>query len=114
MFYCWLAGLAKHYRNDIEAKRAVLYIVGCEKKACGPKQSGFFGGRDDGFSRCEVFIGPRFYLDENDRAVGVNHNQIDFAGFAGEVAGEGFEAFAFKMLLAAFFTPSAEHFRIGQ
>ena len=114
MFYCWLAGLAKHYRNDIKTKRAVLYVVGCEKITGGSGQSGLLGGGDGRLGGLESFGGFGSYLDKDDRAVAINHNQIDFAGFAGEVAGEGFEAFAYKMLLAAFFTPSAEQFRIGQ
>jgi selenocysteine lyase/cysteine desulfurase len=114
MSYFWLAGLAEHYCNNIKTIRAVLYIVGCKKIACGPEQSGFFDGRDDRLSRLETFIGSRFYLDKDDGAVTINHNQIDFAGLAGKVPRELFQAFASKVPFAAFFTPSAEHFRIGQ
>jgi len=95
MSYLCGAGLAEHYRNDVKTKGSVLDIVGRKKIAGGPEQSGFFGGRDDGLGRPETFIGPRFYLDKDDRAIDIDHNQIDFAGLAGEVAGEPFEAFAF-------------------
>ena len=95
MSYLCGAGSAEHYRNNIKTKGSVLYLVSCEKIACGPEQSGFFSWRDDGLSRPEIFIGPTFYLDEDNRAVAINHNQIDFAGLAGEVASELFEAFAF-------------------
>jgi len=114
MSYLCRAGLAEHYCNDIKTIRAVLYIVGCKKIACSPKQSGFFSGRDDGLSRPEIFIGPRFHLDKDDRAIAIGHNEVDFAGFAGEVASEGFEAFAFKELLASFFTPLTKEFGVGQ
>ena len=62
----------------------------------------------------EGFVRPGFDLDEDDSPVGIDHNQIDFAGFAGEVASESFEAFSFEELFAAFFAPSAEQFTVSQ
>ncbi len=69
--------------------------MGRKKIAGGPEQSGLLGGGDGRLGGLESFGGFGSYLDKDDRAVGVNHNQIDFAGLAGKVAGEGFEAFAF-------------------
>jgi len=114
MFYCWLACLAKYYRNDIEAKRAVLYIVGCKKVLSSPEQLGFLGGCDGRFDWFKGFIGSGFDLNKDDGAVGINHNQVDFTGFAGEVASEFFEAFSFQKPQAVFFTPPAEQCPVGQ
>jgi len=95
MFYFWLAGLAKHYRNDIKTKGSVLYVVRCEKITGGSGQSGLLGGGDGRLGGLESFGSFGSCLDKDDRAIDIDHNQIDFAGLAGEVAGEGFEAFAF-------------------
>ena len=90
MSYFRAAGLAKHYRNDIETKRAVLYVVRCEKITGGSGQSGLLGGGDGRLGGLESFGGFGSYLDKDDRTIDIDHNQIDFAGLAGEVAGEGF------------------------
>ena len=95
MFYCWLAGLAEHYCNDVKTIRSVLDFVSCEKITGGSGQSGLLGGGDGRLGGLESFGGFGSYLDKDDRAIDIDHNQIDFAGFAGEVAGEPFEAFAF-------------------
>jgi len=114
MSYLYGAFLAEDYCNHVEAKRAVLNVVGCKKIAGGLEQSGFLGRRDGGFNRAESFVRLGSDLDKYDGAVGSYHNQVDFAGLAGEVAREGFEAFSFEEPLAAFFTPSAEQFAVGQ
>ncbi len=114
MSYLGWGGLAKDYGDDVEAKGSVLDVVGGEKVAGGPGQSCFLWGCDDGLGGCEAFIGSGFYLDKNERAIGVDHNKVDFTGFAGEVAGEFFEAFSFEEFFAAFFAPSAEEFSVGQ
>ncbi len=69
--------------------------MGCKKITSGPYQSGFLGGCDRRFGRAESFVRSGSDLDEDDGPVGINHNQVDFAGLAGEVACEGFEAFSF-------------------
>ncbi|GAG53117.1 unnamed protein product [marine sediment metagenome] len=114
MSYLGWGGLAEDYGNNVEAEGSVLDIVGGEKVAGGPGQSCFLWGCDDGLGGCEAFVGPGFYLDKNHRAVGVDHNKVDFTGFAGEVAGEFFEAFSFEEFFAAFFSPSAEEFSVSQ
>ncbi len=94
-----------HY---VEAISAVLDVVGGKKVACRPEHSGFFGFGDGRLGRAEILIRPCLYLDKDKRPVAIDHNQIDFAGLAGEVASERFETFAFEKLLTAFFTPAAE------
>ena len=95
MSYLWPAGLAEDYRDDIEAEGSVVYVVGCEEIAGGPEGFGFFGGGDNRLGRCEAFIGSGFYFDKDNTSIGIDHNQVDFAGFAGEVAGELSESFSF-------------------
>ncbi len=107
-------GFVEDNRNDIEAKGAAFYIICCEEIAGGAEQSGFFGFCDRIFGRGEIGAGFCSYLDEDNSAVGIDHDQVKLAGFAGEVAGEGFEAFSFQELFAAFFAPSAEAFAVGQ
>ena len=114
MSYLRAAFLAKNYRNHVEAKGAVLYVVCCKEVAGGPEHSGFLDGGDGELGRTESFIGPGLYLDKGDSPVGIDHDKVNLAGFAGKVASELFEAFAFQQPLAAFFTPSAEQLLIGQ
>ena len=109
-----LAFFAQHYCNNVEAKRAVLYILGCKKIAGGPEHSDFLGRRDGRLGWAKTFVRPGLYLDENNSAVGIDHNQVDFAGLAGKVASELLEALAFEKLLAAFFTPSTEEPAVRQ
>ena len=108
MSYLGAAGWRQHYRNNIKAKGAVFYIVGCKKILSGPEQSGFLGRCDGRFGWPKGFIGSGSDLDKDDGAVGINHNQVDFAGLAGEVASEFFEAFSFQKPQAVFFTPFPE------
>ena len=114
MSYLGWAGLAEDYGDDVEAKGSVVDFVGGEKVAGGPGQSCFLWGCDDGLGGCEGLTGPGFYLDKNNRAIGVDHNKVEFTGFAGEVAGEFFEAFSFEEFFAAFFGPSAEELWVCQ
>ena len=107
------AGLAKDYCNEVKPVRPVVYIVGCEKITGSPGQSGLLGGGDGRLGGLESFGGFGFYLDENDSTVGIGHNQIDLACLAGEVVGEGFEAFSFEEFFGAFFAPSAEELSVG-
>jgi hypothetical protein len=106
--------LAQHYRNNIEAAGPVLYFTGCEEITGSYFEFIFFIESDNRFDGFEIFAGPGFYLDENDGAIGIDHDEVDFAGFTGEVAGEFFEAFCFEIFFAAFFAPSAEEFAVGQ
>ncbi len=114
MSYLRAAFLAKNYRNHVEAKGAVLYAVSCKEVAGGPEHFGFLDGGDGRLGWTESFIGPGLYLDKGDSPVGIDHDKVNLAGFAGKVAGKPFEAFTFQERLAAFFTPSAEQFPIGQ
>ncbi len=106
--YLWGAFWRQDYCNNIKTKRPVINIVRCKKIAGGPYQSGFLGECDGRLGRAESFVRPGSDLDKDDGPVGIDHNQVDFAGLAGEVAGEGFEAFSFEEPLAAFFTPSSK------
>lgn len=95
MSYLWVARLAEYYGNDIKAKGAVFYIVRGEKIACGPEQFGPLGLRDGCFGRAKGLIGFGSDLDKDNGAISIDHNKVQLAGFAGEVAGERSEAFTF-------------------
>ena len=93
MSYLWSAGLAEYDGNDIKAKRAVFYIVRGEKIACRPEQSGSLALCDGCFGWAKGLIGFGSDLDKDDGAVGIDHDKVELAGLAGEVAGERSEAF---------------------
>ncbi len=114
MSYLRAAGSVENYRNNIEAKGAVLYIVGCKKILSSPEQFGFLGKCDRRLGWPKTFIGSGFDLNKDNGPVGIDHNQVDFAGLAEEVASEFFEAFSFQKPQAAFFTPPAEQCPVGQ
>ena len=90
MPYLYRAFSAKNYCNKIKAAWSILNIlsgkkiIGCSGQLC------LFCGCDDGFDRLEAFIGTGLYLDKNDRAVGIDHNKVDFARPAGKIMGEFF------------------------
>jgi hypothetical protein len=98
---------SQYYYYYVEAKRAVLDVIGGKKEACRPEHPGLLGFGDNRLRRTEILVSPCLYLDKDKRAVSIDHNQVDFARLAGEVASKRFEAFMFKEFLAAFFTPSA-------
>ena len=100
--------------DNVKAARAIFYVVGGEEVTGAADESDFLGGRDGVFGRSKGGIGFGPDLDEDYGAIGIDHDQVDFAGLAGKVAGEGFEAFAPEETLAAFFTPSAETLAVGQ
>ena len=112
MVYFGFGGFVEGNRNDIETEGAVLDIISCEEIAGGSEQSGFLGLCDRIFGRGEIGAGFCSYLDEDNSAVGINHDEVKLAGLAGEVTGEGFEAFSFQELFTAFFAPSAEAFPV--
>ena len=93
MSYLRSAGSAQHYGDNIEAKRAVLYIMCGQKITRGPQQLHFFGMGDGIFGWAKAFLGFGPDLDKNNGAVGIDHDQIDFAGLAGEIASELSKAF---------------------
>jgi hypothetical protein len=108
MSYLFRAFFAQHYCYYVKTKGPVLDVVGSKKKACRPEHSGFLGFGDSRLGRAEILTCSGLYFDKDKRPVTIDHNQVDFAGLAGEVASECFETFALEEFLAAFFTPSAE------
>lgn len=113
MCYLLAAGLAEHYCNNVKAERSVLNVVCGKKITGGPEESVFFGGGEYRFGRGKGFIGSGLYLDKDYGAVGIDHNEVDFTGFAGEVSGEFSEALSFQEPLASFFAPPTKKFVIG-
>jgi hypothetical protein len=105
---------AENYRNNIETKRSVFYLMSCEKISGGPAHSGFFGSGDDRFGRPEGFVRSGFHLDKDDGPLAIDHNQINFSAPAGKVTGEFLKTFRFEKALAAFLAPSAELFSVSQ
>ena len=94
---CYLLGpvFAKDYGKNIESERSILYIVGRKKITGGPEESIFLCRCYNRFGRGKGFIGSGLYLDKNNRAVGIDHNEVDFTGFAGEVSGKLSKALSF-------------------
>jgi hypothetical protein len=110
----WFGGFIEGNRNDIEAEGAVLDTISGEEIAGGAEQPCFLGLCYRILGSGVIRAGLCSYLDEDNGAVGINHDQVKLAGLTGKVAGEGFEAFSFEELFAAFFAPSAEAFPVGQ
>jgi hypothetical protein len=77
------------YCDDIETVRTVFNIVGFQKVLCGVGHFLLFVGCYKCFGGGEVFICATFYFDKNNSAAVINHNEVDFAGFAGEILCEG-------------------------
>jgi hypothetical protein len=114
MFYLRMVFLAEHYCNNIEPKRAVLYIMHCEKIVGGPVQFGFFGSCDNRLGWLKGFICSGFYLDKDDSPIAIDHNKVNFAALTGKVAGQLFETFLFQKALAAPLAPSAKFLSVSQ
>lgn len=87
MFYIGAGVFVEDNRNNIEAKGAVLDIVCSEEIASGAEQSCFLGGGDRVFGGSKIGGGLCSYLDEDNRAVGIDHDEVKLACFTGEVAG---------------------------
>jgi len=114
MPYLRPALFAQNYGNNVEAQGPVVNLVRRQEIAGGAEHSGLFGRGDGRLGWAEMLARSGLDLDKRDRPVAIDHNQIDFAALAGEVAAECLEALASQEPLAAFFAPSAESLRIGQ
>jgi hypothetical protein len=112
MSYLLGAFFTQHDCHHIEATRAVLDVVGGKKVACCSVHSGFFGFGNGRLGRAEILVCPGLNLDKDKRPIAVDHNQVNFTCFAGEVASERFETFALEEFLGAFFTPLAKRLLI--
>ena len=66
------------------------------------------GRGDRGLGGTEPLIRPRADLDEDERAVGIHHDQVQLAHLAGVVADEGPQALVLEEPLAASLAPPAE------
>jgi hypothetical protein len=102
------------YCDDIEAERAVVYIVGCEEVARRSGQFCLLGRINRLFRRAEELVGPGSDLDENESRIDIDHNQINFAATTGEIAGQGLEALCSEEFLGTLFAPSTERFFVGK
>ena len=94
--------------DHIESVRAVLDLVRSQKISGRTDYPGPLGAGDGRFRRAEVLGRPGLDLDKDQRAVAVDHDQVDFARFTEEIASERLETFAFEESLAVFLAPSAE------
>jgi hypothetical protein len=114
MVYLRRSFFTKYNSYNIETKRPVNNIIGCQKIACGLNHPVLLGGRNDRFRLCEGFIRPGFDFDKNNIPAGSDHNKVDFTGPTGKVASEDFQTFSFEEFQAAFFTPPAKQLSVGQ
>jgi len=89
MSYLFAAISVKVNCDDVETAGAILYIILSKEIAGGFNHAGFLGKSDGRFCGCEGFIGPGFYLDKNNSAIGIGHDQVEFAGFTGKIFGKG-------------------------
>ena len=114
VFYFWSAFLGQDYCNDIEAVWAIVNIISSEKISGGACHPLSFWGGDDFFYWCEGLIFAGLYFDEDDGTRGIDHNQVNFAGPAGVVAGQVFESGFGEEFSATFFTPRTEQLSVGE
>ena len=112
--YFLFSGLWQYYSDQVEPAWSVLDVVCGEEESGGAGEPGLLGVCEGRFRGGEIFTGPGFDLDEDDRPVGVDHDQIEFPGFACVVSGERFQAFAFEEFFAAFLSPSPESGFVGE
>jgi len=102
------AFFSQNDRYHVESVGAIFYLVGGQKVPGRTDHPGPLGAGDGRFGRAKVLVRPGFDLDKDERAVAIDHDQVDFARFAEEVASEGFETLAFEESLAVFLAPPAE------
>ncbi len=101
--------LFSQYDGDhVESARAIFYLMGGQKIPGRTDYPGPLGAGDRRFRRAEIFVGPGLDLDKGQRAVAIDHDQVDFARFAAEISREDFEALAFEESLGVLLAPSAE------
>ena len=94
--------------DHIESVRAVLDLVRSQKISGRTDYPGPLGAGDGRFRRAEVLGRPGLDLDKDQRAVAIDHDQVDFARFTEEISREGFETLAFEESLGVFLAPPAE------
>lgn len=94
--------------DHIESVRPIFYLVGGQKIPGRTDHPGSLGAGDGRFGRAEIFVRPGLDLDKDQRAVAIDHDQVDFTRFAEEISCEGFETLAFEESLGVFLAPPAE------
>lgn len=114
MLYSGRALGGQDYCDDVESEGAGVYIVGREEVSRRSGQFGLLGRSYRLFRRAEELIGPGSDLDEDESRIDIDHNQIDFAAAAGEIAGQGLEALCSEEFLSTLFAPSTERFFVGK
>lgn len=102
------AFIRQHNRHYIIAVRATLYFMAGQEIPGRTDYSGPLGAGDGRFGRAEVLACTGLDLDEDQRAVSIDHDEINLTGFAEKIASEGLETLACEELLGVFFAPAAE------
>ncbi len=95
-------------RYHVESVRAVLNLVRSQKISGRTDYPGPLGAGDGRLGRAEVLVRSRLDLDKDQRAVAIDHDQIDFARLAEEISRERLETFAFEESLAVLLAPAAQ------
>jgi len=102
------AFLSQNDRDDVESVGAIFYLVGSQKMPGRTDHPGPLGAGDGRFGRAEVLVGPGLDLDKDQRAVAIDHDQVELAHLAEVISRERLETFAFEESLALFLAPAAE------
>lgn len=112
MVYLLSAGAAEYYCNNVKAVGAIFDVVASEEVACGFEYFVLLVSCNEGFCGSEGVICSCFYLNENNGSVLVDHNEVNFAGFAGVISCKEIEPFFSEEFFCLFFAPSAEQLLI--
>ena len=108
------AGGAEDDRDDVETAEAVVDLMDGLEVAGGSGHAAFLGGGDRRLGGDEGFAGAGFDFDEDEHAVGVDHDKVKLAGLAGEIAGQGPQPFVLEESLTPPLPPAAQSIPVGQ
>jgi hypothetical protein len=94
------AVLAKRNGYYVKAVWPILNLMDGKKITCRMAHSVHLGFVNHRLGRREILVQAGLDLDENNRMVVIDHNQVDFAGVAGVVARKCLKPFSFEEFFA--------------
>ena len=108
------APAAEDQRDDVEPQGAVLDPMGGDEMTGSLGDPLPLGQVDRRLGGAERLVRPRADFDENERAVAVHHDQVQFTQRAGVVADESPQTLILEEPLATSLPPSAEPDPVAQ